>query len=234
MIELRKLRKVYRLNGVSNVIANDISFTFPSGQSVALIGRNGAGKSTMLQMIAGTIQPTSGEIIRHGSVSFPVGFAGSFHPDMTGVQNVKFVARIYGRDTDETVEFTREFSELGEHFYLPVRSYSSGMKSRLAFAMSMAMQFDTYLIDEITAVGDVGFRARSEAMLRERLKESGAIFVSHSTDQMKLLCQSGVVLQNGNFYYYAEIGKALEHYTFTVRGQFPPWLRRKRPQPPQG
>ena len=147
---------------------------------------------------------------------------------------MKFVARIYGRDTDETVEFTREFSELGEHFYLPVRSYSSGMKSRLAFAMSMAMQFDTYLIDEITAVGDVGFRARSEAMLRERLKESGAIFVSHSTDQMKLLCQSGVVLQNGNFYYYAEIGKALEHYTFTVRGQFPPWLRRKRPQPPQG
>ncbi|SER05275.1 ABC transporter ATP-binding protein [Thalassovita taeanensis] len=229
MIELRNLSKVYRLNGVSKVIANNISFTFPTGESVALIGRNGAGKSTMLQMIAGTIQPSSGEIIRHGSVSFPVGFSGSFHPDLTGAQNVKFVARIYGVDTDETVEFTRDFAQLGEHFYLPVRSYSSGMKSRLAFGMSMAMRFDTYLIDEVTAVGDVGFRARSEAMLLERLKNSGAVFVSHSPDQMKHICQSGVVLQNGNFYYYAEIEKALEHYTYTVRNMFPPWLRRKRP-----
>lgn len=233
MIELRNLSKTYWLNGYSKIIANNISFTFPTGESVALIGKNGAGKSTMLQMIAGTIQPTSGDIIRHGTVSFPVGFAGSFHPDLTGAQNVKFVARLYGVDTDEMVAFAKDFAQLGDHFYLPVRSYSSGMKSRLAFGMSMAMQFDTYLIDEVTAVGDVGFRAKSEAMLRERLNESGAIFVSHSPEQMKLICQSGVVLQNGNFYYYAEIGKALEHYRFTVRDQFPPWLRRKRPQPPK-
>ena len=233
MIELRNLSKTYWLNGISKVIANNISFTFPTGESVALIGKNGAGKSTMLQMIAGTIQPTSGDIIRHGTVSFPVGFAGSFHPDLTGAQNVKFVARLYGVDTSEMVAFAKEFAQLGDHFYLPVRSYSSGMKSRLAFGMSMAMQFDTYLIDEVTAVGDMGFRAKSEAMLRERLKTSGAVFVSHAPEQMRMICQSGVVLQNGNFYYYAEIGKALEHYTFTVRDQFPPWLRRKRPQPPK-
>ena len=199
MIELVNLRKIYRLNGIANVVANDISFVFPAGESVALIGKNGAGKSTMLRMIAGTIQPTAGEIIRHGTVSWPVGFAGSFHPDLTGAQNVKFVARLYGVDTDEMVNFAGDFAQLGEHFYLPVRSYSSGMKSRLAFGMSMAMHFDTYLIDEITAVGDVGFRAKSEAMLRERLRESGAIFVSHNPEQMQTVCQSGVVLQNGNF-----------------------------------
>ncbi|MEY8842030.1 ABC transporter ATP-binding protein [Cribrihabitans sp. XS_ASV171] len=231
MIELLNLRKIYRLNGIEKVVANDISFVFPSGESVALIGKNGAGKSTLLRMIAGTIQPTSGEIVRHGTVSWPVGFSGSFHPDLTGMQNVKFVARLYGVDTDEMTSFARDFAQLGEHFYLPVRSYSSGMKSRLAFGMSMAMHFDTYLIDEITAVGDVGFRAKSESMLRERLQESGAIFVSHNPEQMQTVCQSGVVLQNGNFYYYAEIGKALEHYGYTVRDQFPPWLRRKRPRP---
>lgn len=229
MIELRHLIKTYRLNGNVNTIANNISFTFPDGESVALIGRNGAGKSTMLKMIAGTVQPDSGEVIRHGSVSWPVGFAGSFHGDMTGAQNVKFVARLYGVDTDEMTDFARDFSQLEDHFYLPVRSYSSGMKSRLAFAMSMAIKFDTYLIDEITAVGDAGFREKSEAMLLDRLKSSGAVFVTHSPEQMKRVCQSGVVLQNGNFYYYAELGKAQEHYGYTVRNAFPPWLRRKRP-----
>lgn len=228
MIELRNLNKVYRLNGVAKTIARDISFTFPKGECVALMGANGAGKSTMLKMIAGTLEPDSGEIIRHGSVSWPVGFAGSFHRDLTGAQNVKFVARIYGVDTEEMVAFTRNFAQLGVHFNLPVRTYSSGMKSRLAFAMSMAIKFDTYLIDEVTAVGDGSFKAKSEAMLLSRLEESGAIFVSHSLPQMKRLCTSGVVMQNGRFFYYARVEKAVEHYEHTMKGRLPPWMRRNK------
>ncbi|APZ55173.1 ABC transporter ATP-binding protein [Salipiger abyssi] len=225
MIELRNLTKIYRLNGVAKPIARDLTFTFPRGECVGLMGPNGAGKSTMLKLIAGTIQPDSGEIIRHGSVSWPVGFAGSFHGDMTGAQNVKFVARLYGIDTDEMTEFARDFSQLGAHFYLPVRTYSSGMRSRLAFAMSMAVKFDTYLIDEVTAVGDGAFKAKSEAILLERLETSGAIFVSHSLPQMERLCQSGIVLQNGRFFYYARVQKAIEHYQHTMKGILPPWMR---------
>jgi len=225
MIELRNLNKTYILNGVKKVVARDITFTFPKGESVGLIGANGAGKSTMLQMISGSVSPTSGKIIKHGSVSWPVGFAGSFHGDLTGAQNVKFVARIYGIDTQEMVEFTREFAQLGSHFNLPVRSYSSGMKSRLAFGMSMAVKFDTYLIDEVTATGDGSFRAKSEALFADRLKDSGAIFVSHSMEQLKKLCKSGVVMNNGRFFYYARVEKAVEHYEYLMKGALPPWMR---------
>lgn len=226
MIELRNLNKAYRLNGVTKHVARDINFTFPTGEAVALIGGNGEGKSTMLKMIAGTIAPDSGEIVSTGSISWPVGFGGSFHPDLTGAQNVRFVARIYGADTDEVVAFARRFSELGAHFNLPVRTYSSGMRSRLTFGLSMAVPFDTYLIDEITAVGDASFRARSDAMLRERLKGAGAIIVSHSMGQLRSLCTSGVVLNNGRFYYYANIERAIEHHEHIMKGRLPPWLKR--------
>lgn len=225
MIELRGVHKSYRLDNSRKVVARDINFTFPPGESVALIGSNGAGKSTMLKMIAGSVAPDRGEVIAHGSVSWPVGFAGSFHGDLTGAQNVKFVARIYGVDTDEMCAFAREFSELGAHFEQPVRSYSSGMKSRLAFAMSMAVQFDTYLIDEITAVGDGSFKAKSEAILNERLRTSGAVIVSHSMKQLERMCTSGVVLQNGRFFYYQRVERAIEHYDHIMNGALPPWMR---------
>lgn len=224
MIELRNLCKTYHLGGVSKVVADNITFTFPKGECVGLIGSNGAGKSTMLKMIAGTLQPDRGTVIRHGSVSWPVGFAGSFHGDLTGAQNVKFVARIYGIDTEEMIHFTRTFAQLGNHFFLPIRTYSSGMKSRLAFAMSMAVQFDTYLVDEITAVGDGAFQRKSEAILTDRLRHSGAVFVSHSMPQMKRLCKSGVLLQDGQFHYYENIDQAIEHYHHTMHGTLPPWM----------
>lgn len=225
MIELRNLYKTYRLNGVRKIIARDINFTFPDRESVGLLGGNGAGKSTMLKMIAGTLSPDSGSILSNGTISWPVGFAGSFHGDLTGAQNVKFVARVYGIDTDEMLGFTKTFSQLGAHFHLPVRTYSSGMKSRLAFAMSMAVPFDTYLIDEVTAVGDGSFKTKSEAILMERLENAGAVIVSHSMGQLQRLCTSGVVLENGRFFYYARIEKAIEHYQHTMDGNLPPWLR---------
>lgn len=227
MIELRNLTKIYRLNGVAKAVARDINFTFPTGESVAILGRNGAGKSTMLKMIAGTLQPDSGEILSTGTVSWPVGFAGSFHGDLTGAQNVRFVARVYGVDTDDMVKFCGDFSQLGAHYHLPTRTYSSGMRSRLAFSMSMGVPFDTYLIDEVTAVGDAAFRQKSEVILRDRLQKSGAIIVSHSPPLLQRLCTSGVVLDNGRFFYYPRVEKAIEHHEHLMSGVLPPWMRPK-------
>lgn len=224
MIELRNLCKTFRLNGVSKTVAKDICFTFPPGEATALIGANGAGKSTLLSMIAGTVLPDSGEILSSGTISWPVGFAGSFHPDLSGAQNVRFVARIYGVDTDEVVAFAKDFAGLGGHFNLPVRTYSSGMRSRLAFALSMAVPFDTYLIDEITAVGDASFRARSEAILMQRLEKSSAIIVSHSMPMLQRMCKSGVVLENGTLFHYPRVARAIKHHEYLMQGQRPPWF----------
>lgn len=212
MIELRNLSKTFRLGGVSKSVARNINFVFPTGEATALLGGNGAGKSTMLKMIAGTVEPDSGEVISDGAVSWPIGFAGSFHPDLSGAQNVRFVARIYGVDTDEAIRFCREFSDLGQHFHLPTRTYSSGMRSRLAFALSMAVEFDTYLIDEVMSVGDASFRAKCQSFMRERLKNAGAIIVSHQRGELKRLCSSGAYLEDGQLYYYPEVGDAIEHY----------------------
>lgn len=225
MIELRHLYKTYTLNGIKKTVARDLSFVFPSRESVGLLGRNGAGKSSLLRMIAGTMDADSGQIIHNGTVSWPVGFAGSFHADLTGSQNAKFVARIYGVDTDEMVEFVREFAGLGQHYHLPVRTYSSGMRSRLAFGVSMAIRFDTYLIDEVTSVGDGAFRAKSEAILKHRLQNSGAIIVSHSMDLLRKMCKSGVVLENGRMFSYPRIERAIEHHEYLMKGSLPPWMR---------
>lgn len=225
MIELRNLKKSFSVNGSVKIVARDINFTFPTGSSVGLLGRNGAGKSTLLSMIAGTSAPDSGRILSTGTISWPVGFAGSFHADMTGAQNVKFVARIYGADTEEMMGFVREFADLGEHFYLPTRTYSSGMKSRLAFGISMAIRFDTYLIDEVTAVGDAAFSAKSNAILKDRLKTSGAVIVSHAMQLLRTMCTSGLVLEDGRVFYYPRIERAIEHHEHVMRGASPPWLR---------
>ena len=133
MIEFRNLRKEFVLHGRRKVVIDRLNMVVPSNTSVALLGRNGAGKSTLLQMIAGTMDPTSGEILSTGTISWPVGFAGSFHPDLTGFQNTKFIARIYGVDTDELAAFVEDFADLGQSFHMPFRSYSSGMRSKLSF-----------------------------------------------------------------------------------------------------
>ncbi|MDE0591043.1 ABC transporter ATP-binding protein [Halocynthiibacter sp. C4] len=226
MLRLHNLHKTFRLNGRSVTVAKSINQTLPSGVSIGLLGNNGAGKSTLLKMIAGTETPTSGRIISTGSISYPVGFAGSFHPDLTGAQNARFVARVYGVDTYELEAFVEDFAELGDHFRLPFRTYSSGMRSRLAFGVSMAIPFDTYLVDEVTSVGDAAFQAKSKAVFKERMQKSGAIVVSHSMPMIKEMCEAGAVLQDGYFYFYAEIGKAIEHYSYTTKNQLPPWLRR--------
>lgn len=205
MIELRDLTKIYSLNGRHKVVADCINAVFPTGRSVALLGRNGAGKSTLLQMIAGTVSPSDGEIVTTGTISWPVGFAGSFHPELTGSQNVRFIGRVYGVDTDELIDFVQDFAGLGTHFKLPFKTYSSGMRSRLAFGTSMGIGFDTYLVDEVTAVGDAQFRALSQRVFNERMKTAGAVVVTHGMGQVRDMCDAVAVLDNGKLTYYDDV-----------------------------
>lgn len=216
MIHFDHLTKVFMADGRGKTVADDICLTVPSGVSVALLGRNGAGKSTLLQMIAGTTDPTSGRIASDGTISWPVGFAGSFHPELTGGQNTRFLARIYGVDTDELVDFVQDFADLGAHFHLPFRTYSSGMKSRLGFGISMGIQFDTYLVDEVTAVGDAAFRTKSALVFKERMKQSGAIVVTHAMPQVRELCTAAAVLENGKLYYYEDVEDGISHHNQTM------------------
>ncbi|WP_127561862.1 ABC transporter ATP-binding protein [Nioella ostreopsis] len=218
MIEFRNLRKVFVLNGRRRVVIDNLNISLPTNSSVALLGRNGAGKSTLLQLISGAMDPTSGEIRSSGSISWPVGFAGSFHPDLTGFQNTKFIARVYGVDTEELAAFVEEFAELGQHYYLPFRSYSSGMRSRLSFGVSMGIPFDTYLVDEVTSVGDMAFREKSQTLFLERMETAGAFMVSHNTEQLRAMCDVGVVLEGGRAIYYEDLDEAIDHHNRNMKG----------------
>ncbi|MCG7625974.1 ABC transporter ATP-binding protein [Epibacterium sp. Ofav1-8] len=209
MIVLEDLTKSFATPNGRKYVAKNVNLTIPTGKAIALLGRNGAGKSTMLQMISGNMNPDSGRIRSSGAVSFPVGFAGSFHRDLTGAQNARFVARIYGVDTDELLDFVADFAALGGHLHMPVRSYSSGMRSRLAFGISMALDFDTYLVDEVTSVGDSAFRRKSAAVFKARMKQSSAIVVTHSLIEVRNLCNAGAVLENGEVTYFEDVEEAI-------------------------
>lgn len=210
MIRFEELSKSYWVQGSQKIVIDRLNMKLPTGKSLALLGRNGAGKSTLMQLIAGTLRADSGRVTSDGSISWPVGFGGSFHPDLTGAQNVRFIARIYGVDTDELIAFVEEFAELGKHFNMPVRSYSSGMRSRLTFGASFGIQFDTYLVDEVTAVGDAAFREKSQALFKDRMQTSSAILVSHEMGQVRSFCDSGILLQDGTLTYFEDIDEAIE------------------------
>ncbi len=218
MIALENLTKVFRLRGRQKTVADHIDAVFPTGVAVGLLGRNGAGKSTLLKIIAGSMDPTSGRVRSTGTISWPVGFAGSFHPELTGAQNARFIARVYGVDTDEMISFVSDFANLGAHFNLPFRTYSSGMRARLAFGVSMAVQFDTYLVDEVTAVGDTSFRERSNIVFNDRLRNAGAIVVSHSTAMIRSICSAAAVLEDGRLTYYDDIEEGLEAHERNMAG----------------
>ena len=217
MISLENVSKTFVLRGQRKLVADNISLAFPPRRSIALLGRNGAGKSTLLKIIAGTMRPDAGQVRLDGSISWPVGFSGSFHPELTGLQNTRFIARVYGVDSDDLVGVVADFAELGGHFNLPVRTYSSGMRSRLAFGISMGINFDTYLVDEVTSVGDNAFKQKSEAIFQERLKTSGAIIVSHALGLLLRTCQHGAVLENGKITYYTDIHEAVRHHQELVK-----------------
>lgn len=212
MIVLENLNKAFNIRGNAKYIAKDINVTFPSATSVGLLGRNGAGKSTLLKVIGGTMRADSGSIYSDGKISWQIGFAGSFHPHLTGAQNTRFIARIYGVDTTSLEKFVLDFSELGESFRMPFRTYSSGMRARFAFGVSMGIPFTYYLIDEVTSVGDASFQEKCKNFLNDRLDQSGSIIVSHSTSMLRSICTSGAVLENGILTYYDDIEDAIEHH----------------------
>ena len=222
MIELHNLRKSFGQGAARLVVADGISMTLPARRSIALLGRNGAGKSTLLRMIAGTLDPDSGKVRRHGSLSWPVGFAGGFHHDLTGAQNARFIARIYGVKGDALCDFVNAFAELGPLFHKPYGTYSSGMRARLAFGASLGLRFDTYLIDAVTSVGDAGFREKSTALLESRLTQSGAIIVSHGKGMLRRLCDCALVLDQGRLTFFEDLEMAFAVHDASLRRFDPP------------
>ena len=218
MIALDHITKAYYYRGQPKYIARDISIVFPTEARVGLMGRNGAGKSTLLSIIAGSLNPDSGRVRTTGSISWPIGLTGCIHPELTGAQNVKFIARIYGVDTEELMDFVSDFAELGMNFNEPVRNYSSGMRARLNFGMSMGIRFDTYLLDEVNAVGDAGFRKKSKMVFDDRMSRAGVIMVTHSERLMRSMCTSGAVLENGHITYFDDVEAAIEQHSRNTLG----------------
>ena len=140
-----------------------------STEKVGFLGRNGAGKSTLIRLIGGVEAPTSGEVVRTSSVSWPIAFGGAFQSSLSGMDNLRFIARIYNADVDYVSDYVRDFAELGEYIYEPIKKYSAGMRARLAFALSMAIEFDCFLIDEVIAVGDSRFQEKCKTELLGKL-----------------------------------------------------------------
>ncbi len=212
MIELRDVTKVYATHAGDHVVLDRINAVFPPKVSVGILGRNGAGKSTLLRVIGGAEQPDAGLVIRRGRVSWPIGFSGGFNGSLSGEENCRFVARIYGADIDSVVEFTRGFAEIGNYFHEPVRTYSSGMRARLAFGLSMALDFEVYLVDEVTAVGDRAFQEKCRRAFAERRERSSVIMVSHQLSTMKEYCTMFALLRRGHLTLYDDIGEVERIY----------------------
>jgi capsular polysaccharide transport system ATP-binding protein len=212
MIQLDQVFKFYRTDRHTKIVLDHVTAGFQSGRSYGLLGVNGAGKSTTLRLISGVELPNSGRIRRTVRVSWPLGFASGFHPLMSGRENVKFVARAYGEDVRRVLLFVEDFSELGDYIDVPVRTYSSGMMARLAFGLSMAIEFECYLIDEITAVGDARFQARCAAAFDKRRANSDLIVVSHSMQTIRDYCDKGAVLVDGQLIMFDSVDKAIELY----------------------
>lgn len=212
MIVFDDVWKSYQSKGERKEIVSGLTVEIPARAKLALLGRNGAGKSTLLKLIAGSAEPDSGLIYRRGTISWPLGFSGSFHPALTGRQNTRFVARIYGIDTEELVAFAEDFSELGSYFDMQYGTYSSGMRARLAFGVSIGVRFDFYLVDEITAVGDAVFREKCHRAFQETLCDAGLIMVSHNPKTILDYCESGAVLNDGEFNYFERVEDAVAFY----------------------
>ena len=212
MIELHDVTKAYPTPMGLHVVLNRLTATFADRQSVGILGRNGAGKSTLLRVLGGAELPDGGKVVRTGRVSWPIGFAGGFNGSLNGRENCRFVARLYQADLDEVCDFAQRFADIGDYFHAPLRTYSSGMRARLAFGLSMAIDFDTYLVDEVTAVGDKRFQDKCQQAFADRQERSAVIIVSHQVNTIKKFCTRAALLNHGKLAFYDDIDEALELY----------------------
>lgn len=187
----------------------------PPGKNIGLIGRNGAGKSTLMRLLGGADVPDSGTIVTDRSISWPVGLTGGFQGSMTGRDNIKFVCRVYGATGEamrEKVRFVQEFAEIGDWIDEPIKTYSSGMRSRVAFGLSMAFDFDYYLIDEVMSVGDAQFKRKCAEIFKEKLKKSNIVLVSHSMPEIEKLCDVVLLVRNGGIQIYDDVAEGINAY----------------------
>lgn len=212
MVSFHNVFKFYKTPATTKVVLDHVSFAFERGYSYGILGINGAGKSTLMRLISGTEIPNSGKVSRHCNVSWPLGFAGSLHPEMTAKENVAFVSRIYGQDPKEVIAFVRNFAEIGEYIDAPIRTYSSGMLQRVAFGLSMAVDFDCYLIDEVMAVGDARFQRRCRDEFEKRREKSDLIVISHDMHTIMNYCDRCLVLENGRIHQYNDTTEAIYLY----------------------
>lgn len=211
-IRLHGVRKSYRVQGAWREVLRGVDAEFLPGETIGILGHNGAGKTTLLRLIAGVELPSAGRVERGLSVSWPLGFAGAWHSSLSGADNARFVARIYGLPVARTVASVEAFAELGDWYGMPVRTYSSGMQLRLGFALSLAVEFECYLVDEVIAAGDVRFAERCRAALAERRARSAILFVSHVPELVRAFCDSAAILKQGKLIRYDDLDQAIAAY----------------------
>ena len=212
MLSVEHISKAYSTRGGRHTVLHDVSFQLERGRHLGILGRNGAGKSTLIRLIAGAERPNSGVIRRGMSVSWPLAFGGAFQPNLTGLDNLKFVCRVYGVDYRPMIPFVEEFTELGDYFREPVYHYSHGMTTRLAFALSMAIEFDCFLIDEAMVVGDVRFHERCHVEMFHKRKDRAFILVTHDANVIKLYCKNASVLHNSRLISFPSVDEAYDFY----------------------
>ncbi|MBN3780238.1 ABC transporter ATP-binding protein [Burkholderia sp. Ac-20345] len=212
MIELDDVRKYYSTRNGQRLVLDGVNLTINPGERIGILGRNGAGKSTIIRLISGSELPSSGRISRSMSVSWPLAFSGGFQGSLTGLDNLRFVCRVYQASFENALPFVEEFSELGEYLREPVKKYSSGMRARLAFAISMAVEFDCFLIDEVIAVGDRRFHEKCKYELFEKRKDRAMILVSHDAITVKEYCDRACVLEGGRLHHFDDVDDAYDFY----------------------
>jgi capsular polysaccharide transport system ATP-binding protein len=212
MITLRNVSKTYGTRHGPRQVLHDVNLTIRQGEKIGVLGRNGAGKSTLIRLVSGAELPSSGQVSRNMSVSWPLAFSGGFQGSLTGLDNLRFICRVYGVPIESSIPFVEAFSELGPYLREPVKTYSSGMRARLAFALSMAIEFDCYLIDEIVAVGDSRFHDKCHSELFEKRKDRSMIIVSHNPGYIREHCERAAVLDQGGLHLFDKVEEALERY----------------------
>jgi len=212
MIEIVNVSKHYPTRHGEVEVLKDFNMTISPGEKVGILGNNGAGKSTLIRLIGGIEQPTHGHIKRSMSVSWPLAFGGGFQGRLTGLDNLKFICRVYGTPIEDKIAFVEDFSELGRYFREPIETYSSGMNARLAFAISMVIDFDCFLIDEVVAVGDSRFQQKCHDELFVKRQDRAMIFVSHNDHYIKEHCDRAAVLQDGKLHQFSDVDSALQFY----------------------